>query len=45
LNRPFLSGNTKANESLAFLLLAAGATSLTCGENRVSEAEAERGKN
>lgn len=32
-NRPCLSGYTKAKDNFAFLLLAAGATSLTCKGN------------
>jgi hypothetical protein len=35
LKRPFLSGYTKANDNLAFFLLAAGATSLTCKRNTI----------
>ena len=33
-NRPCLSGYTKAKDSFAFLLLAAGATSLTCRKSQ-----------
>jgi hypothetical protein len=36
LKRPFLSGYTKAKDSLAFFLLAAGATSLTCKRNIIN---------